>query len=183
MRPSLWRNERRRLEPLSLIMSSVAGRNLYHARKYDQAIEQLRGVIDRDANFPQAHLHLGWAYEQKGMFEEAIAEFQKGSGLSGGDPTMASALGHAYAVSGQRDRAQSVMVELKQLSKRQYVAPFEIAVVYIGLGDKEQAFEWLEKAYEDHSHYLIWLKVDPRFDSIHGDSRYRDLRRRMGLPP
>ncbi len=136
-----------------------------------------------DANFPFAHLCLGWAYEQKGMFEEAIAEFQKGSSLSGGWPTIVGALGHAYAVSGRKDRAQNVLAELKQQSRRRYVAPFEIAVIYMGLGDKEQTFEWLEKAYQDHSAWLIYLKVDPRFDSLHGDSRYRDLRRRMGLPP
>ncbi len=171
------------MEPLSPIISSTVGVQLYDARQYDQAIEQLRRVIDTDANFPQAHLYLGWAYEQKGMFEEAIAEFEKGSKLSGGDPRMVGALGHAYAVSGRKDRAQNVIVDLKQQSRRRYVAPFEIAVIYIGLGDKDLTFEWLEKAYRDHSHWLTWLKVDPRFDSLHGDSRYRDLRRRMGLPP
>ncbi len=76
-----------------------------------------------------------------------------------------------------------MLAELKQVSRQRYVAPSEIAVVYIGLGDKDLTFEWLEKAYRDHSPWLIYLKVDPRFDSLHGDSRYRDLRRRMGLPP
>jgi TolB-like protein len=171
------------MEPLSLIISSMVGRYLSYARQYDQAIEQLRRVLDIDANFPVAHQYLGWAYEQKGMFEEAIAEFQKGSSLSGGDPIMVGPLGHAYAVSGRKDRAQNVIVELKQQSKRRYVAPFEIAGIYMGLSEKDLTFEWLEKAYRDHSPGLIYLKVDPRFDSLHGDSRYRDLRRRMGLPP
>ncbi len=171
------------MEPLSPIISSVVGKDLYFARQYDQAVEQLRRVLDTDANFPLAHLYLGWAYEQKGMFEEAIAEFQKGSSLSGGWPTIVGALEHAYAVSGRKDRARNVLVELKQQSRRRYVAPFEIAVVYMGLGDKGLTLEWLEKAYQDHSPWLIWLNVDPRFDSLHGDSRYRDLRRRMGLPP
>jgi Flp pilus assembly protein TadD len=171
------------MDPLSPVIGATVGTTLYFARQYDQAIAQLRRVLDTDANFARAHLDLGWAYEQKGMFEEAIAEFQKGSSLSGGDPRTAGALGHAYAVSGRKDRAQEVLAELKELSRRRYVAPFEIAVVYIGLGEKEQTFEWLEKAYQDHSPWLIRLKVDPRFDSIHGDSRYRDLRRRIGLPP
>jgi len=87
-----------------------------------------------------------------------------------------------YAVSGRKDQAQNVVVELKQLSKQRYGAPFEIAVIYMGLGEKVETFEWLEKAYLDHSPWLIWLNVDPRFDSLHGDPRYRDLRRRMGLP-
>ena len=94
---------------------------------------------------------------------------------------MVGALGHAYAVSGQRDRAQKVLVELKQLMKRRYVAPFEVAVIYVGLGDKDQTFEWLERAYQDRSHWLIWLKIDPRFDSLRSDPRYQDLLRRMGL--
>ncbi len=171
------------IEPLSPVISTAVGWTLLNARQYDQAIEQLRRVLDMDANFALAHLFLGWAYEQKGMFEEAIAEFQKASSLSGGWPTIVGALGHAYAVSGQKDRAQNVIAELKQLSRRRYVAPLEIAVIYVALGDKDLTFEWLEKAYRDHSSWLPWLKVDPRFDSLHGDSRYRDLRRRMGLPP
>ncbi len=95
---------------------------------------------------------------------------------------MAGALGHAYAVSGRKERAQDVLTELKQLSRKRYVAPFEMAVVYVGLGDKEQTFQWLDKAYLDHSPWLIWLNVDPRFVGIHGDPRYRDLRHRTGLP-
>jgi TolB-like protein len=174
--------QREEVDPLSLINSTLVGRTLCFERQPDLAIAQLRKVLDTDANFAQAHLYLGLAYEQKGMFEEAIAEFQSGSILSGGDPRMTGALGHAYAVSGHKDRAQNVLAELEQLSKQRYVAPFEIAVIYTGLGEKDQTFEWLEKAYLDHSPWLMWINVDPRFDSLHGDPRYGDLRRRMGLP-
>ena len=173
---------REEVDPLSLINSTLVGRILCFKRQPDLAIAQLRRVLDTDANFAQAHLYLGLAYEQKGMFEGAIAEFQSGSILSGGDPRMTGALGHAYAVSGHKDRAQNVLAELEQLSKQRYVAPFEIAVIYTGLGEKDQTFEWLEKAYQDHSPWLMWINVDPRFDSLHGDPRYGDLRRRMGLP-
>jgi eukaryotic-like serine/threonine-protein kinase len=173
---------REEIDPLSLINSTLVGRTLSFARQYDQAIAQLRRVLDTDANFAQAHLYLGLAYEQEGRFEEAIAEFQKGSSISAGDPRMTGALGHTYAVSGRKDQARNVVAELNQLSKQRYVAPFEIAVIHMGLGEKEQTFEWLEKAYLDHSPWLIWLNVDPRFDSLHGDPRYGDLRRRMGLP-
>ena len=174
--------QREEMDPLSLINSTLVGRILLFQRQYDQAIAQLRRVLDSDTNFPQAHLYLGLAYEQEGRFEEAIAEFQKASSISAGDPRMTAALGHAYALSGRKDQAQNVVTELKQLSKQRYVAPFEIAVIYMGLGEKEQTFEWLEKAYLDHSPWLIWLNVDPRFDSLHRDPRYGDLRRRMGLP-
>jgi eukaryotic-like serine/threonine-protein kinase len=174
--------KREEAEPLSFINSTVVGRTLWLQRQPDQAIEQIRRVLDMDATFSQAHLYLGLAYEQKGMFEEAITAFQNGSRLSGGDPRMAGALGHAYAASGRKNRALTVLSELEQLSKQRYVAPFEIATIYIGLGEKERTFEWLEKAYVDHSPWLIWLNVDPRFDGIRADSRYQDLRRRMGLP-
>ena len=173
---------REQIDPLLLINSTIVGRTLYLRRQYDQAIEQLQRVIETDANFAQAHLYLGLAYEQKGMFEESIAEFQKGSSLSGGDPRMAAALGNACAVSGKTARAQSVIAELKQQSSQRYVAPVEIAIIYVGLGEKEQAFEWLEKAYRDHSPWLIWLNADPRFDRLHSDPRFADLLRRIGLP-
>jgi eukaryotic-like serine/threonine-protein kinase len=173
---------REQIDPLSLINSTVLGRTLYFQRQYDQALKQLHNVIDADGNFAQAHLYLGLSLEQKGMFEEAIAEFEKGIRLSGGDPRMAAARGHAYAVSGRKERANNAIAELRSLSSQRYVAPAEIALVYTGLGDKEKAFEWLERAYQDHSPWLIWLKVDPRFDTLHSDPRYADLLRRMGLP-
>jgi eukaryotic-like serine/threonine-protein kinase len=173
---------REQIDPLSLNNSSIVGRTLYFQRQYDQAIHQLGRVLDADTNFAPAHLYLGLSFEQKGMFKDAIAEFEKGSSLSGGDPRMAAARGHAYAVSGQKDRAKNVLADLRSLSSQRYVAPLEIALIYAGLDDKERAFEWLEKAYQDHSPWLMWLKVDPRFDRLRSDPRYADLLRRMGLP-
>ena len=104
--------------------------------------------------------------------------------LSGGRTAgLVGALGHAYAVSGKRAEAHKVLAELKDLSKRRYVAPFDIALVYVGLGDKAQALEWLQRAYEDHSFRLTWIKVDPRLDSLRGEPRFQDLLRRMNLAP
>jgi len=134
------------IEPLAPINGTVVGRTLYLQRQYDQAIEHLRKVVDTDANFPQVHLYLGLAYEQHSMVKEAIAEFQKGSNLSAGDPRMAAALGHVYAVSGRKDLAINVLAQLEQLSKQRYVAPFEVAVIYVGLGDikKRRLNGWKE---------------------------------------
>src|SRR5262249_36973750 len=109
-------------------------------------------------------------------------ELTKGVTLSGGESEMAGALGHAYAVSGKRTEAEKALLALKERSTQQYVTPFDIALIYVGLGAKNSTFEWLEKAYEDHSSWLIYLKVDPRFDTIRDDPRYRDLLRRMNLP-
>ncbi len=91
-------------------------------------------------------------------------------------------MGRAYALAGQRDKAQKALDELREMSKQRYVSPYLIAVVYAGLGDKDQAFAWLEKAYQDRSFFLIWLNVEPRFDSLRDDSRFADVVRRVGLP-
>jgi len=171
------------LDPLSLIINTDVALISYIARQYDRAIEQCRYVIDMDRNFGVAHFALGLAYEQKGVYQEAIAELQKGIATSGGITVMTGALGHTYAVSGKRDKAQKVLRELKELSKRRYVSPYSIATIYIGLGEKDRAFEWLQKAYEDRSVWLIHLhlKVDPRLDSLRSDPRFTVLLKKMGL--
>jgi tetratricopeptide (TPR) repeat protein len=169
------------LEPLSLIISSLVGRGFYYARQYDRALEEVRKNLELDPNFAQNYLYLGLAYEQQARYEDAIAEFDKGLTLSGGESEMAGALGHAYAVSGKRGEAEKILVELKDRLQQRYVAPLDIALIYLGLGARGPAFEWLDKAYEDHSTWLIWITVDPRFDSIRSYSRYQDLLRRIRL--
>jgi Flp pilus assembly protein TadD len=168
-------------DPLSLPVSVVAARTFYYARRYDQAVEQFRKTLDMDPTFARAHWWLGMAYEQVGRREEAIAECRKALSLSGNEPAVLGALGHAYAASGKRAEAQRVLAELKKLSERRYAVAFEIALVYTGLGDKPQALQWLEKACEDRSSWLAWIKVDPQFDSLRGEPRFQDLVRRMGL--
>jgi tetratricopeptide (TPR) repeat protein len=183
MDDSLLESKRSRdLEPLSSNMNAQHGRIFYHARQYDQAIRELTQSLELDPSYAQTHLYLGWVYEQQGKYEQAIAQIQKGLELSGGESEMAGALGHAYAVSGKRDEAERLLAELKERSKRQYVAPFDVALIYVGLGAKSATFEWLEKAYEDRSSWFTWITTDPRFDSIRDDPRYRDLLRRMKLP-
>jgi serine/threonine-protein kinase len=172
----------RELEPTSLIINSLVGRAFYYSRRYDQAINELRKTLDMDPNFVSALWYIGWAYEQKSMYTEAIAALQNAARLSGGDPVILGSLGHAYAASGRRSEALHTLAELKDLAKQRYVAPFDVAVIYVGLGDKNQTFEWLQKALEDRSHWVIWLKCDPRFDSIRSDPRYGEVMRRMGLP-
>ena len=119
--------------------------------------------------------------EQKGPFAEALAELNKASRLND-LPQVRAALGHLQAVSGQRTEAQTVLAELHETARRKYVSPYDIAALYAGLGETEQALTWLEKAYEERSGWLgLWLKVDPKFDSLRDDPRFRDLLRRVGL--
>jgi Flp pilus assembly protein TadD len=170
-------------DPVSPIIGLLPGRTFYLARRYDQAIEQLLKTLEMDPNFPRTHWWLAMAYEQVGRHEEAVAESQKAVSLSAGEPTYIGQLGHAYAVSGKKAEAQKVLAELKDLSKRRYVARFDIARVYVGLGDKSRALEWLERPIEDRSDWVAWIKVWPQVDSLRGEPRFHDLLRRMGLEP
>ncbi len=173
------------LDPLSLIINFELGLAFYYAREYDQAIEQFQKTLELDPNFPPVYSFLPAAYEQKGMYHEAIAGFQKGMALAAGTEWSFSTcgLGHVYGVSGKKDEARTMLNELKQLSGQKYVTADGIALIYAGLGEKDQAFAWLEKGYEERSFQMAWLKVEPRWDSLRSDPRYADLLRRMGLKP
>ncbi|MBF8295776.1 MAG: hypothetical protein HW389_2321 [Bacteroidetes bacterium] len=172
----------RELDPLSLAINSTVGWVLYFARQYDLSIEQLKKTLEMDPNFAIAHYRLGLAYQQKERHEEAIAAFQKAVTLSGGGPLAIAALGHAYAVSGRRNEAQKVLAELHELAKQRYVAAFYFAAIYAGIGEKDQAFAWLEKAYEERSESLLRLNYDPRFNSLRADPRFKELLKKIELP-
>ena len=169
------------LEPASLVMNTFMGATLYYAGRYDEAIDQCRRTIEMDPNFAVAHWHLGLAYEQKQVFDAAIEEFQKAISLSGGSPLMKAALGHAYAKSQKKHEANKILGELNELSKQQYVSPYEVATIYVALGNNEQAFQLLEKAYTEHSFHLVYLNVWPQFKSVSLDSRFQGLVQRVGL--
>jgi tetratricopeptide (TPR) repeat protein len=169
------------LDPLSLPINAYTGLTFYDARKFDQAIEQERKTLELDSNFISAHSFLGLAYVQKSMRKEGIAEFEKALMISRGDAVSLGQLGYAYALDGKRAEAQRVLDQLNELSKQRYVPAMARAMVEIGLGEKDKAFEWLEKAYEEH--YVIQLKVDPQFDPLRSDPRFSDLLGRMNLQP
>ena len=170
------------LDPLSLITSADIGFALYLSRQYDRAIEQFQKTIEMDPNFVAAHARLGWTYLAKGMYQEAIAELNKAEALDERSRRIA-VLGYAYAMAGKRDKAQKILDELKGLSKQphRYVSPFDFALIYMGLGDKDLAFEWLEKTYEERADILQHIRVSPRYDSLRSDPRFDALLRRMKL--
>jgi TolB-like protein/Flp pilus assembly protein TadD len=169
------------LEPTSLVMNSFMGATLHYAGRTDEAIEQLRKSIELDPNFAVAHWYLGLAYEEKGMSSEAIAEFQQAIKLSGGSPLMKAALAHTYAKTDRKAEAIAILNELRELSKRSYLSSYEVAAVYVALGDNEQAFQFLERAYKERCFHLIFLKVWPQFAPVRSDPRFQDLLRRIGL--
>jgi len=144
-------------------------------------MEALKKIIEIDPSFPRAHFRLGSAYENRGMYGEAIAELQKAVQLSAGDPYYESALGHAYAVSGNVKAARRMLALLKSRSRRRYIPAYAIALIYAGLGDKDNAFIWLGKAYDDRSTSLAYLKVDPILNSLRSDPRFVGLVQRIAF--
>ena len=169
------------LDPLSLVNNTVLGQNLYFLHNYDEAIEQARKTLELD-NFAYAHYVMGSAYEQEDILEQAIIEFQTATTLDA-NPVYPAGLGHALALAGRRREARKLLDEVKTLSIERNVAWNEIAVIYVGLDEKDKALAALETAYKRHSSQLNWLKVDPRFYRLHNDSRFQDLLLRMRLQP
>ncbi|MBZ5616326.1 MAG: winged helix-turn-helix domain-containing protein [Acidobacteriia bacterium] len=169
------------LDPLSLIISANLGTTFMLDRQFDQAIQQCRRTLEMDPHFVPARGALALAYEGKGMLEETIREMQKVLADSYAPQTV-SQLARAYALAGKRAEALKVMAELNQLSGRAYVSSYDVATVYVALGENDRAFAELEHAYDEHSERLIWLGVDWRFDDLHSDPRFQSLLRRMNLP-
>jgi adenylate cyclase len=169
----------RQLDPLSLIIAADKGAILYFSRDYDRAIQQLRAVLDIEPNFPRAHL-LDFAYVQKGMFAEALDDVDKWRRIND-TPWSWMMLSYAYGRSGDKARARVTLRQLQQLNRRRPVDLAPLFVAYIGIGDKETALVWLEKAYLQHSPALTALKVDPIYDPLRSDPRFQDLLRRIGL--
>jgi serine/threonine protein kinase/tetratricopeptide (TPR) repeat protein len=170
-----------RLDALSPAVNLALGYRFYYARQYAQAIEQEQKSLAMDPSFAPAHLYLGRAYQQNRAFPEAIAEFRKALDISEGDTNELAALGQAYAVSRRGDEALKILDQLKERSEQTYVQPMWIAVIHLGLGENDQAFDWMQKAYDDLSAWLVYLKVDPLFDPVRGDARFAALLRRVGL--
>jgi TolB-like protein/DNA-binding winged helix-turn-helix (wHTH) protein/Tfp pilus assembly protein PilF len=174
-------NRARELDPFSLSISAQRGFLLEQARRYDEAIEQLRSVIAMDPAHYQAYWTLGHTYAANKQYEEAVAASEKAVELSERTPGALGMLGLAYGLAGRKAEATKILNELLELNKTRYVTPAALVNVYLGLGDKEQTFVWLEKAYEERSNYVAWLKVFPLLDPIRSDPRFTDLVRKVGL--
>ncbi len=169
------------LDPLVISVRYREGATLFNARRYDEAIRQLQQVIELQPDFSYAHYFLGTSYAMKGMYTEAIAAYQRFSSIEGETTSTQIYLGYVYAMSGQREKAVAILNKLK--TTKEYVSPAELAILYTGLGDKEGAFQELERAYGTHDLQMQYLKVEPHYDSLRSDPRFTDLMRRVGLPP
>jgi tetratricopeptide (TPR) repeat protein len=168
------------LDPLSPFMNGNLGAWLYGARRYDEAIAQLRRTFEFDPNSALAHFFLGWCSLGKGNAADATAEFEKAKTLDD-LPMYEGALGCAYAISGDRAKAEQVLGHLEDASKQRYVSAGSRAYVYLGLGDREKIYEWLEKGYEERDWICFWLNVDPIFDRLRNEARVQALVKKVGL--
>jgi tetratricopeptide (TPR) repeat protein len=168
------------LDPLSLIINTGAGRLLYNARRNDEAIAQLKKTLEMEPDFAEARFQLALVYEAKRMYTEALQEFDHARRLFQ-DPTMIGWNGRVYALMGSRAEALKIAEELKEMAAARYVSPYMLAIIYTALGEREHAYEWLDKVYQERSYYVIWLKVDPVFDGLRSDARFMDLMRKVGL--
>jgi TolB-like protein/Tfp pilus assembly protein PilF len=189
--------ERRALEldPLSTIINRNVGDVLLFQKQYDEAIAQYRKTLELDPDFFSAINNLAYAYTQKGMYQEAIAEQQRGAATlssalppPGRTPVSApppASLGYIYAKSGRRVEAQQILNRISEASRQRYIPALASARIYAALGDRDRAFEWLEKAHADRSiaAQTFGIKVDPAFDSLRSDPRFADLLRRINLQP
>jgi len=151
------------------------------AKKYDEAIEQEKTTLELNPRASGAFWIRGMAYQQKNMFGEAIKDYQHALELSPNDQNYLAALGHVYASNGNPSAARNILDTLFALTKKEHVSPFFIALVYTGLNDKEKALEWLQKAYEEKSGSVRYLKMEPRLQNLRNDPRYTELMKKIGL--
>ena len=152
---------------------------LYLARRYDEAIEVLNKTLELKKDHSVVHAYLGYVYTEKGMYEQAIAAYQEAVRLGDNSLSTRIFLGEAYARSGEVEKAKSILKSLKE--SKEYISPAELSVLYAALGEREQAFALLEKAYNEHDLQLQYLGVDPAFDPLRSDPRFQNLLQRIGL--
>jgi TolB-like protein/tetratricopeptide (TPR) repeat protein len=170
------------LEPLSPIKNVAVGWALYMDRRNDDAIEELRRTVELDPNFPITYWILGLVLRKMGRFELAIAEGEKGVTLSGGSPLLRAALAQTFGTARRRKEAIQILDDLTKQANQKYVPSYFFAGIHIGLGEDDRAIEWLEKSYEERSHWLVYLHIDPSMDGLRSNPRFQNLLRRVGLP-
>jgi TolB-like protein/DNA-binding winged helix-turn-helix (wHTH) protein/Tfp pilus assembly protein PilF len=168
-------------DPLLVLMHAAVAEALYYSRRYDDVISQCQQTLELDPDYPLAHFHLGRAYMAKNMYPEAIAQYQRAQASLGETPALVMAIGYANAKADNRAAARKALDELRAQSKRRYVPALYFAAIYAGLGDSDAVISWLEKAYREHSDYLIYLNVDPMADALRPSPRFQAILQKIGI--
>ena len=171
----------RELEPLNLRTNALEGQFLIYAGQHDEALSRLQKTFDLDHNFWFAHLFAASAYIEKGMFAEAVAEARQARELSGASSFPTALLGYALAKSGQKAAAKTELQELLKAANERYIPPYHIALIYNGLGMRDEALSWLEQGYQQRDPKMVFLKAEPKWNNLRDDASFQDLLRRVGL--
>jgi eukaryotic-like serine/threonine-protein kinase len=169
-----------KLDPVSPFVNAYVGAPLFYARRYDQIIQRMQPLIEMDPSNQAAHAFLALALEQKGELAKATTEMERAYELDQDQDGLAQ-LGHMYAVSGRTADARKTLRQLQEMSRRRYVSAYNLGVLYTGLGERDQAFRWLQKVEEDRSEWFAAVNVDPRLDALHSDPRFAVILRSVGL--
>ena len=169
------------LDPINLNIKCDVGWILFFSRRTDESIVQLKQVVEMEPTYSIAHVFLALAYQQKGMFDQAVVEAQKAVALFEGNEHRIATLGDAYARAGKKKEARAILARLNKASRDRYISPYTIGLIYASLGQTEKALDWLEKAYDDRFWMMAFLKVDPRLDPLRSHPRFIELMRRSGL--
>jgi len=184
LRPAEARAEIERaqqLDPFSTAVATDMGFELYYDRQYDKALKQLQLAIDMNPKAPFPHFWYGRTLQALGRYEEALKAYQEGGPGINDAPPLRAGVGHMYGVWGKKSEALKVLDELDRKSMTAYVSPWTKAIIYAGIGDKENSLKYLEEAYKERSNWLVWLNRDPRWDPLRSDPHFQDLMRRAGF--
>jgi tetratricopeptide (TPR) repeat protein len=169
------------IEPKSPLLNTALGEAFYQARRFKDSIAPNQQALAIDPHYADAIINIGRAYEQMEMYPQAQQYYQSILAFAPHEPALLALLGHLYAVTGQQASARGIISQLQQMSGDKYVPSLYVALIYIGLGDKDQAFTWLDKAVEERCEYLIYLPTEPMADPLRDDPRFSALLEHLGL--
>ena len=172
----------RERDPLSLAINTDLGFHYYYTRQYEEATKQLQSVLTMNRDFSPAHLWLGRSYQEVGRLDDALTEFRQVEQSIREWPVAIAARGFVEGAAGRREKAKAVLAELQDVAKRRFVTAYGVALVYAGIGDSEAALTWLDRAFAERSHWLVWLRLDPRFERLGADPRFSELLDRIKFP-
>jgi tetratricopeptide (TPR) repeat protein len=175
-------NRAKLVDPLSALTHAAAGFYLFQVREYDLSLSFLEDALETNPSFPMARWAVGLHHEQERRLQEAVGEYQEALRSGASSAVFSADLGRVCALMGDRARALEILNEFIETSKHRYVSSYHVALIYIGLDERSEALDWLERAYEERNGWMPWLWTDPRLDALRSEPRFQELIRLMNFP-